>query len=123
MKELVTAKGIIKFKELNILEVSRLQGRLMSHIRKVFGEEAEGLTENDYTTSVLELILDRFDFSEVDGVEASLDAIEDVDLFLAMLTEAELIIGMLGDLIKKKSLLKTPIISTPKASKGKSSKA
>jgi len=118
MKELKTSLGAIKFKELNALELIKLQSATVRKISSEYG--SSDLLIDEYCSVILELIKDRFDFSDVKDVNGFESALNEAELVFAMLNVSNDLIVSMGEISKKKKLLEMPSTSTQKASKKKS---
>jgi len=119
MREHKTSDGIIKFKEPSVLELVSVQGRLLKKVDMT----SPDITVEECAVELSQLLRKYFDFSGMEKIKTFEEAEQDIECVEFIILCSLETISKLGDVSKKKTLLRTPIMPTQEESSQKSSEA
>jgi hypothetical protein len=113
MIEKSISKGIIKFKSPSVLELVSIQSRLFKEVDFI----NNNTTADECAVQLVVILKKHFDFSLLNGIRNFEEAENDEECVEFMLTCSVDVLSKIGDVIKKKTQLKTHITPTREESK------
>lgn len=101
MKEVVTSKGTLKLKHMNVLELVKLRGNLVRKLEVEYN--GAKLSMDDYGAALIELLKDHFDFSGIEGIDSFEKSLEDIEIVQSMIELSLKVLESIGEVSKKKN--------------------